>query len=256
MKRYGLALSLLLLVGAGCATTAPSPPPPTETPSESVDVSFDGTWDLKIFTSPGKAAQDASKLGLTMTVDDDTRLSAKICNSMSGAYTMNGDIMKVEALMSTKMFCAGLAGEIETAFSQGLSSGMTFDHGEDTLDLSSVAGEKFSFARAPDNARIGDDSNDNPSEDRTYAGVVTSVDLEKVAVDGPAVVILRTAAGTEAKILVPSFGLGLCKAKASIADVYELKVGDAVEARGSVGAESAIVPCQSEAHYLRVTSKK
>ncbi len=250
MPRFTIILSLLLLVGAGCFSK-PSTPPLTE----EISVSIDGSWELQTFAAPGKTSQDVSNLGATLNIEENARLSAKICNSMSGQYDINAGELKVETLISTKIFCAGLTGEIETAFSQGLASGMTTELTGDTLVLRSDAGATFSYVRAADNARIGDVSDEQPSEDRTYAGIITSIDLNQIPVDGPAVVVIRTTAGAEAKILVPSFGLGLCKAKASIADVYTLKIGDTIEARGSLGVEGAIVPCQSEAHYLRVIKK-
>src|SRR5688572_1414454 len=257
MKRFIIAFSLLMLVGAGCPLMPRTQTPPVtlpETPSEDISVSIDGAWELKTFTASGEASQDVSEIGATLTIEGDARLAAKICNSMSGTYDIQSGELKVGALMSTKMFCAGPAGEIEAAFSQGLSTGMAYEHDGNALVLRSDTGAVFTYARAAD-GRIGTPSDEEPGEDRTYAGIVTSIDLEHIAVDGPAAIVIRTAAGAEEKILVPSFGLGLCKAKASIADVYELKVGDTVEARGSVGEDGAIIPCQSEAHYLRVIKK-
>jgi hypothetical protein len=89
----------------------------------------------------------------------------------------------------------------------------------------------------------------------SYSGKVITVDMTQVAVDGPAVVTLRTSAGNDVKINVPSFGILLCKAHASILGASTLKVGDAVEVRGTVGEDGTIVPCQSEDHYLRVMKK-
>lgn len=105
-----------------------------------------------------------------------------------------------------------------------------------------------------DDDQVGTSSDEAPAEDRTYSGVVTFVDLHQMMVDGPGIVMIRTDAGAEAKILVPA-RIGLCKAKDSVADVSELKAGQTVEARGSLGEDGAIIPCESEAHYLRVTKK-
>ncbi len=91
--------------------------------------------------------------------------------------------------------------------------------------------------------------------DLTYSGKVVSVNLDQIAADGPAVVTLQTSTGVSVQIHVPSFGINLCKARTSIADVSTLKVGDAVEVHGAAGADGAIVPCDSEAHYLRVVKK-
>ncbi len=94
-----------------------------------------------------------------------------------------------------------------------------------------------------------------PGPTRSVEGEVVRVDLERIALDGPAVVTIVLSDGAKADIHVPSFGLGLCEARASIADVYALKAGDRIEARGEASEDGSIVPCQSEDHYLRVTSK-
>lgn len=93
---------------------------------------------------------------------------------------------------------------------------------------------------------------DTDSQDRAVSGTVVSVNLDAIAADGPAVVMIRTQAGVEEEVHVPSFGINLCAASANIADVYALKAGDRVEVNGTVSEEGAIVPCQSAEHYLRV----
>ncbi|MFA5853956.1 MAG: META domain-containing protein [Patescibacteria group bacterium] len=248
-------MSLLLLVGAGCGYKTPSPEPSPARPTEEVSGSIDGTWKLKRFKASGKETQDVSKIGSTLTIEAGTRLSARICNSMSGEYNIESGTLKVSILLSTKMFCTGLPGEIETAFSQGLSTGLKIDLSSEVLVLRAGAGAEFTYERSED-PRVGTPADEETAaEDRVVSGTVVSIDTDQVPVDGPAVVNLRTSSGAMAKILVPSFGLGLCKAKASIADVYTLKAGDRVEANGSLGVDGAIIPCQSEAHYLRVTTK-
>jgi hypothetical protein len=89
-------------------------------------------------------------------------------------------------------------------------------------------------------------------ESRTTSGAVTEVSLDGMAADGPGIIKIRTAAGAEDVINVPSFGLALCAAKDNIADVYSIEVGDEVEVRGAVIEEGVIVPCTSADHYLRV----
>lgn len=87
--------------------------------------------------------------------------------------------------------------------------------------------------------------------ERASSGTITSINLDSVAADGPAVIVIKTPTGTDT-INVPSFGLNLCAASKNIADVYTLKVGDKVEVNGKIGAEGELVPCASTAHYLRV----
>ncbi|HVS79816.1 MAG TPA: hypothetical protein VHF05_02465 [Candidatus Paceibacterota bacterium] len=89
--------------------------------------------------------------------------------------------------------------------------------------------------------------------DREVKGTVQSVNTDQVAVDGPALVTIKQADGTDAVIAVPSMGINLCAASSSIADVYSLKTGDAVGARGKVGENGQIIPCESPAHYLHLS---
>ncbi len=105
-----------------------------------------------------------------------------------------------------------------------------------------------------DDARVGTgiDDEEAAGEDRTESGTITAVNLDGIAADGPAVVTIKTTAGATAQIQVPSFGLGLCEAKANITDVYSLKAGDKIEVRGELTSDGSIVPCQSSEHYLRV----
>lgn len=98
----------------------------------------------------------------------------------------------------------------------------------------------------------------DPSTDATAtaaSGTVVSVNLEQIAFDGPAIIMIETETGAQQEIQVSSFGLLLCPAQESIADVYTLQSGDEVEVRGAVSAEGAIVPCESEDHYLRVSAE-
>ncbi|HEX2792605.1 MAG TPA: hypothetical protein VHO23_02725 [Candidatus Paceibacterota bacterium] len=93
---------------------------------------------------------------------------------------------------------------------------------------------------------------ESSGEDRTVRGTITAVDTEGAMVDGPVLIELRTDGGEAVAIAVPSMGLPLCAASASIADAFALAVGQEIEARGSVGTEGRVVPCESSGHYLRV----
>ncbi len=128
-----------------------------------------------------------------------------------------------------------------------------------TLILVLLTGAGCSALPSSDEARVRSDAevdgSVDASSDRAASGTVTSVNLDAIAADGPAVVAIRTEAGTPETINVPSFGINLCAASASIADVYALRSGDRVEVNGSVSEDGAIVPCESSAHYLRVVGE-
>jgi len=93
----------------------------------------------------------------------------------------------------------------------------------------------------------------NPSvqSDLTLTGVVTSVDIEQMMVDGPAVVSIITSAGEMYDVLLPSMGRGTCDSGDEVASVSYVQEGSVIEVRGEL-SEEGIVPCSSSAHYLRV----
>jgi hypothetical protein len=103
-----------------------------------------------------------------------------------------------------------------------------------------------------DEANNGSDNGAVPAGEIEVRGTVVSVNTDQVPVDGPALVNLRLEDGTQAVVAIRSMGINLCPAQANIADVYKIKAGDRVEARGQIGVEGMILPCESPAHYLRV----
>lgn len=85
-------------------------------------------------------------------------------------------------------------------------------------------------------------------------GIVAEINLEGVALDGPALVTIERE-GKESRIIaVPSMGILLCPAAPNIADVFALSVGDIVSVSGNVDEEGRIVPCENEDHYLKANS--
>lgn len=92
------------------------------------------------------------------------------------------------------------------------------------------------------------------STEGSIQGSVTAVNLEQMMVDGPAVITIELADASTQEIRVPSMGINLCASK-DIADVYQIKVGDKVEVKGSEGEEGSIIPCESADHFLRVINQ-
>jgi hypothetical protein len=85
------------------------------------------------------------------------------------------------------------------------------------------------------------------------SGEVISVNTDGVAADGPSHVTIKKPDGSEVVIAIKSMGINLCPAQDSIANPYDLKVGDKVSAKGQVGEDGVIVPCESAEDYLKVT---
>lgn len=273
MKRLAILLSFALLAGAGCPTLVPGNRGADDDSEAGVgaQAAFPvGSWELETVTRSGQPAEGVADIGSTLTLGADGQLSARICNSMSGGYSVADGALTAPQVMSTLMFCAGVPGEVEATFSQDLAAGFRVAGEGDRLVLRGDSGTSFGYERADDEDEQDGDKNtdadvdeeededgedgdkDEDGEDRSANGSVTSVNLDAIAYDGPAVVKIRTEAGAEVTIHVPSFGIALCEAKANIADVYSMKAGERVEVRGEVSEEGAIVPCRSEDHYLRV----
>ncbi|KKS36668.1 MAG: hypothetical protein UU98_C0023G0002 [Parcubacteria group bacterium GW2011_GWD2_42_14] len=85
-----------------------------------------------------------------------------------------------------------------------------------------------------------------------FKGVVTSVNLEQIIADGPALIQFTTDAGTNLTIALPSMGSLLCSASDSVASAGSIEVGARIEVRGETSDEGYLVPCDDTSHYLRV----
>ncbi len=132
-KRSLLALSALALLGVGCWSKSATKPeaPPVDT---SINGIIRGNWKIRSLKLPGEGVKDVADLTLLVGFDGQN-MNAKVCNSMSGAYTVNNIVLKAPMVVSTKMFCEGDVGRAETAFTSGLSSGFEVTVFENTITL-------------------------------------------------------------------------------------------------------------------------
>lgn len=123
-KRTLLMLSALALLGAGCwSPSAPAEPEWVEPEKpEGVAGEIMGNWKIRSMKLAGESTKDVSD-ALLLVGFDGTKMNGKVCNSMSGDYTVNGIVLKAPMVVSTKMFCEGDAGKAETAFTSGLTTG-------------------------------------------------------------------------------------------------------------------------------------
>lgn len=147
---YKRALGLLAavsLLGAGCSfpsNNAPIPGygdgtqvKPTQPTTSTVG---QGTWKMMIFKKPaqGEKQQDLSALNFTLRLGKDGDLAAKICNNMSGSFSVSNGQLSAPQVISTLMFCEGLPGEVESAFAADLSDGMAVGADEESLVLTGL----------------------------------------------------------------------------------------------------------------------
>jgi len=129
MKKILASLSMIALLGAGCASSSPSPQAPTPAPQAptgkmSMAQFMTGSWKIKSMQMVGGNIQDVSSLGLTLNFDG-TKMTGKVCNNMSGSYTVEDNLVKFGPVISTKMFCEGLPGQVESAVTTGFNNNLT-----------------------------------------------------------------------------------------------------------------------------------
>ena len=140
MKKLLASMSMIALLGAGCAGTVPSDStqtPSAEAPSGKMSMAqfLTGSWKIKSMQRVGGPAQDLSALDLAVNFDGD-KISGRVCNSMSGPYTVEDNRIKFGPVAMTKMFCEGLPGEVETAFAARLNEeGYTMSKTGENLTL-------------------------------------------------------------------------------------------------------------------------
>lgn len=138
MKKLLVSISMIALLGAGCSGSAPSASAPeAQAPAPAQKMStaqfLTGSWKIKSMQRVGGGAEDVASLGLALSFDGE-RMTGKVCNNMSGSYTVEDNLVKFGPVASTKMFCQGLPGEVETALSSGFASNYTIiKQGEDLV---------------------------------------------------------------------------------------------------------------------------
>lgn len=95
-----------------------------------------------------------------------------------------------------------------------------------------------------------------PEGRMVVSGTVTEVNLEGVALDGPALLSVQTETGEMYTVAVPSMGVRLCPAFEQIADPFVIERGDMVDVRGRVEDDGfTIIPCDDADDYLNATSQ-
>lgn len=156
LKKYltSVALSCVLLVGCSQSTADPSqntnladnPQIQTQDTQSSL-VNLDG----KSFTLESYNGQMVT-IPATLSFEKGN-LHAKICNTINGAYTIEGGLLKSENAISTKMACIDeKVSTVENEFLKLLSVGATVMISDTSLTLSSE-GHSFIFdVAAPEDA--------------------------------------------------------------------------------------------------------
>ena len=138
-KRLLVTLGTVVLLGAGCWGPKESEWVEPNKP-EGVAGAVMGNWKIKSAKLGGQSIKEVSD-SIFLISFDGTKMNGRICNSMNGEYTVTGIVLKAPMVVSTKMFCEGDPGTIETAFLSGLPSGYEVTTGERKLTLKSADAE-------------------------------------------------------------------------------------------------------------------
>ncbi len=99
----------------------------------------DTSWNLQSFDS-------LVATGPTLSFAAE-KVSAKICNSMNGSYTVDGNTIHVGAMMSTLMFCEGKLGTYESAFDLSGAKYELSTDGANHLMITTVGGHTFQWQK-------------------------------------------------------------------------------------------------------------
>ena len=136
--------ALALLILTGCARTAP-----TTVPTPNLFNLANSTWTLTAMTRDGANVLLVAQKP-TLEFQSDTLGGSAGCNSYSGDYKTQGEIIQVGALRSTLMACADEnAMAQESAYLDALQNARMFELRDNVLKILYGAGKgQLVFARA------------------------------------------------------------------------------------------------------------
>ncbi len=150
------ALCLLAVMATAC-----TPEPPAQPEATPVTTAFDANHlPTRHWTLADASAADGSRIDalfpradkpLQLDFDDGRVGVSNACNRIGGGYTVEGDALKVDRLVSTQMACVDAAlMQSDGAISQRLEAGGTLRfESEDVLVLTTTAGDTLRFSGEP-----------------------------------------------------------------------------------------------------------
>jgi heat shock protein HslJ len=107
-----------------------------------------GSWKMNRVRRAGQKEEFVSTSNFTLTLDSEGRLGAKICNGMSGSYSIEDGELKTAEVISTLMFCPGLPGDVEAAFTADLATGLSVNIAGATMTLTgTTSGNVYTFVK-------------------------------------------------------------------------------------------------------------
>ena len=100
-----------------------------------------GDWKLVSYGSPANPTPAAPDVDTSIVFDEDGKVSGNVgCNGFGGDYTVDGNTITFDQIVSTLMFCEGPVGEQETTTLNMFTGSTTFVLDGDTLTITSADG--------------------------------------------------------------------------------------------------------------------
>jgi len=139
-SRTTLASLATLALVAALAVPAVATSEPEDEPML-VDIIGGITWQLEQQAVDGEMVDVPDDVTVTLTLDAGMATGSGGCNSYSAAYNLAGDVVSFGPIMSTKMACAGPAGDVENAYLANLAGVASYFSTGGQVVLSNAAGE-------------------------------------------------------------------------------------------------------------------
>jgi heat shock protein HslJ len=100
-----------------------------------------GDWKLVSYGSPANPTPAAPDVDTSVVFGNDGKVSGNVgCNGIGGDYTVNGNTITFDQIVSTLMFCEGPVGDQETTTLNVFAGTTPFVLDGDTLTITSADG--------------------------------------------------------------------------------------------------------------------
>jgi len=129
-KVYFYMITVLVISGAWLAAC-----------TGGASASIIGDWKLVSYGSPANPTPAAPDVDTSIVFDEDGKVSGNVgCNGFGGDYTVDGNTITFDQIVSTLMFCEGPVGDQETTTLNVFAGSTTFVLDADTLTITSADG--------------------------------------------------------------------------------------------------------------------
>ena len=129
-KTYLVMITMLVVSGALLAAC-----------TGGASASIIGDWKLVSYGSPANPTPAAPDVDTSIVFGADGKVNGNVgCNGFGGDYTVDGNTITFDQIVSTLMFCEGPIGDQETTTLSVFTGSTTFMLDGDTLTITSADG--------------------------------------------------------------------------------------------------------------------